>query len=196
MDARLHLSNFLNCHAHVQDVQSLPGVKSILLIGVGTGLEVAVLRWLGYEVSTFDNARGVMPDYRGDVRDMRRLSGRYFDCVIASHVLEHVPADNLNRILKDFARISKYALIYLPVNGKQLRMQFHCWSCILDLPGPKKDPDHYWELQSWRRAEWLRRFEQHFTVMRHYRNQDWPASYNFVLQSKGGALCGVSFGNT
>jgi hypothetical protein len=183
---RLNLANFLNAHAHYRDLQEIQdSITNILLIGIGTGLEVNVLRDVGYNVLTFDHDKTKKPDYCGDVRNLDKFGFKSYDCVIASHVLEHMSAWYLPRMLDTIAGMTRYALIYLPVMGKQLRWRVHRWQGVIDLPGRRKDPEHCWEIgYGFTRLGLKRLMEEHFTVLKHYRNQDWPASYNFVLQTK------------
>jgi len=116
----LNLSNFINAYYKYRDLNQCGNVKSILLIGPGQGLAVNVLRWRGFEVSTFDIDTTFNPDYVGSVHDLKEFSNGQFDVVIASHVLEHLAVPYLESSLKEISRVGHFALIYLPVAGRHL----------------------------------------------------------------------------
>lgn len=184
---KLSIEHFANAHAHLRDVGGLPCIQSILVIGPGLGLDVAVLRWAGYKVMTMDNDPRTCPDWLGSVEDgVPHLL--QFDCIIASPVLEHIALALLPRILTMIAARCRYALIYLPMHGKQLKLTLHKYAYIVDLPiGPNKDPQHYWEIGNGATVPTLTALlGERFTILRQYRNREWPASYNFVLKTKGG----------
>jgi hypothetical protein len=161
-----------------------------------------VLRWKGYDVTTFDIDRTFQPDHVGSVHDMRGIGDRAFDAVIASHVLEHLAVPYLDRALGEIARVGRFALIYLPVAGRhgQIRLtpgvRGWSWSGMWDLFNPFHRPDgvnpryrenqHFWEIgmRGHRVKDVTRRLDRHFEVLAAYRNPDWIYSYNFVLRSR------------
>ncbi|MFT3858149.1 MAG: methyltransferase domain-containing protein [Aquabacterium sp.] len=200
--AQLNASNFMNAAAEYRDIQSLPHVRKILIVGPGQGLDAAILRWKGYEVSTMDIDEKFSPDHLGSVHDLHMFRDRQFDVVVASHVLEHLPVRYLDRSLAELARVGRYALIYLPVAGRHFQ-----WRVKADVKGLDKTffvdvfnyfhkPDgetarycagqHYWELgyRGFRVAQLRRRLAQHFEILNAYRNADWNPSYNFVVGPK------------
>jgi hypothetical protein len=199
---QLNLSNFVNSYYQYRDLQLCGDAKTILIIGPGQGLDTQVLRWRGYEITTFDIDATFKPDKIGSIHDLSMFSESRFDVVIASHVLEHLAVPYLERSLAEIARVGRYALIYLPVAGRhsQLRLRMDLkgldLSCIADLFNYFHKPDgvtrrycagqHYWEIgmRGFRKADVLQRLRRYFDVIEHYRNRDWNPSYNFVLRSK------------
>lgn len=92
-------------------------VKSILLIGVGDGIVVNVLRGLGYDVTTFDFDDNLKPDIVGSVCDIDTLINKKYDCILCCQVLEHLPFDKFEEIIKKFSNIAKEnVIISLPYN--------------------------------------------------------------------------------
>lgn len=198
----LHLSNFVNSYCQFRDINSCKGVKSILVIGPGQGLDTAVFRWRGYQVTTFDIDDTFNPDIVGSCHEMPMFANGQFDAVIASHVLEHLPEPYLDRAIAELARVADYALVYLPVSGRTFHLRFSPgilgidWSLLLDLRPFWHKPDgvasrycqgqHYWEvgLRGYRPKDLIRRFSGKFDVLNSYRNRDWTPSYNFVMHSK------------
>jgi SAM-dependent methyltransferase len=199
--AQLDRSNFINSYYQYRDAQVCKG-KRLLIVGPGQGLDTAIFRWKGYEVTTFDIDGTFRPDVQGSVHEMGFFADRQFDLVIASHVLEHLPVVFLDRALHELARVAPYAVIYLPVAGRhgQLRLTLGVrrigFEVRWDIFNPFARPDgrslrycegqHYWEVgrPGFRVRELKRRFEQHFTVISCYRNRDWLPSFNFVLAAK------------
>ena len=110
---QLHLCNFVNTYCQFRDLQLCGSVNRILIIGLGQGLDTQVLKWRGYEVTTFDIDKTFNPDVVGSVHDLSMFNDGSFDAVIASHVLEHLAVPYLDRCLSELARVGKYCLIYL-----------------------------------------------------------------------------------
>jgi SAM-dependent methyltransferase len=200
---QLNLSNFVNSGYQYRDIQSLPDVRTILVIGPGQGLDTAVFRWRGYDVTTVDIDDTFRPDHVLSVHDMALFKDRQFDAVIASHVIEHVAEPYLDPALSEIARVGRHALIYLPVGGRHFQIRFMPgilgidWSLIFDVFNYLDRPDgvtpryclhqHFWEIgrRGWRVKDVRGRLARHFEILSSYRNPDWNPSYNFVLKSKG-----------
>lgn len=198
----LHLSNFVNTYYQYRDLQRLKDCRKLLLVGPGQGLGTCVLKWRGYEVQTFDIDETFKPDHIGSVHDLSRFPNRKFDAVIASHVLEHLALPYLDRSLAEVARVARFALIYLPVHGRHMQLQFipgfHDLdlSFVTDVFNWLEKPDglnprymsgqHYWEvgMRGFRIRDLKRRFSSFFEVLDAYRNHDWLPSQNFVLKSR------------
>jgi len=200
--AELDLSNFVNAYYQYRDLQQLEGVNRILIVGPGQGFGTQVLRWRGYQVTTFDIDQTFHPDVIGSVHDMSSLKDKEFDAIVASHVLEHLPEPYLDSALREISRVGRYALIYLPVHGAhaqiRLRSNFRDidLSMILDLFNYFERPNgvtarymegqHYWEvgMRGFRKSDLIRRMARFFDVLGSYRNRDWLPSLNFIVCSK------------
>ncbi len=198
----LHLSNFINAYYQYRDVRALPDISKILIIGPGQGLDTVIFRWKNYDVTTLDIDQLFNPDFIGSVNDLSLFGNTSFDVVIASHVLEHLAEPYLDDCIAELARVARYSLIYLPVAGRhgQLRFRFDFkgfeFSWVWDLFNFFHRPNgltasycqgqHFWEIgrRGFRVGDLVRRFEQQFKILKHYRNLDWLPSYNFVLESK------------
>ncbi len=202
---RLDLSNFVNAHYQYRDLSERCSAGRVLIVGPGQGLETAVLKWRGYDVVTADVEPTFEPDVICSVHDLSIFASQSFDAVIASHVLEHVPPDLLDTAIGEIARVSRFALVYLPVRGRRIQMRVQSgfgaidWSFGVDLFNYFDKPlsgvrkymagQHYWEVgvRGYRVSQVRSRLERHFDVRRSYRNPDWPISWNFVLASKAAA---------
>ena len=200
--SRLSLCNFVNSYYQYKDLVSLGSVKNILLIGPGQGLETEILRWRGYNITTFDIDETFSPDIIGSVHQMDVFDTMQFDVVIASHVLEHMAESYLCKSLSEISRVGKHALIYLPVTGRHMQLRWIAGiksidlSFIADIYNYFSRPDgksprycggqHYWEIgfRGFRVKDMLNKFMIHFDIISHYRNRDWLPSYNFILRSK------------
>ncbi|MEW6292618.1 MAG: methyltransferase domain-containing protein [Pseudomonadota bacterium] len=199
---QLNLSNFVNSYYQYRDLQSLDGCRKILIVGPGQGLDTEILKWRGYEVQTFDIDETFHPDFIGSVHDLSQFSDQQFDAILASHVLEHLPATYLDAALKEISRVGRYALIYLPVHGRHMQLRLIPGfkgidiSLIFNLFNYFRKPDglvprymagqHYWEIgmRGWRVRDVANRLSRYFQVKASYRNKDWLPSYNFILRSK------------
>lgn len=200
--SELHLCNFVNAYYQYRDLRALGGGKSLLMVGPGQGIETAILRWQGFQVTTFDIDDKFQPDVVGSVHDLGMFQAESFDAVVASHVLEHLPVTYLDQALAEIARVGRFALVYLPVHGRHLQFRLKPGfgdidkSAIIDLFNYMKNPtglqpdymagQHYWEvgMRGFRLHNLIGRFVRWFEVLQHYRNKDWSASHNFVLKSR------------
>jgi hypothetical protein len=198
----LNLSNFVNSCYQFKDIQGLPEVHRILIVGVGQGLDTTVLKWKGYDVTTFDIDAAFCPDFLGSVHDLHMFGDKQFDLVIASHVIEHLPIAYLDTALAELARVAQFALIYVPTAGRPVELRMSPGfadlrlSIVFDLynwflrPNPAKalfcGGQHYWELgrYGFSRRQLAKRLANHFEILRCYRNKDWLFSFNYVLRSK------------
>jgi hypothetical protein len=199
---QLNLSNFVNSYYQYRDLQTLSGIRRILVVGPGQGLDTQVFRWRGYEVTTLDIDDTFHPDVTASVHDMHMFEDGQFDVVIASHVIEHQAEPYLDSSLAEIARVGRYALIYLPVAGRHFQIRFMPGvlsvdkSILFDVFNWFHKPDgvtarycekqHFWEIgmRGWKVKDVLRRFDSQFHVLSVYRNVDWTPSQNFVLCSK------------
>ncbi|MBI5450726.1 MAG: class I SAM-dependent methyltransferase [Gammaproteobacteria bacterium] len=199
---QLHLCNFVNAYYQYEDIQSCGNVKKILIIGPGQGLDTNIFKWRGFEVTTFDIDETFRPDVIGSAHDLSMFGEKNFDVIIASHVLEHLPIPYLDQCLAEFARVSAYSIIYLPVAGRHFQFQIKLdvkgitLSFMFDLFNFLHKPDgvtarycqgmHYWEMgmRGFTSGALARRFSNHFSIVKNYRNKDWNPSYNWILKSK------------
>jgi hypothetical protein len=199
---QLDLCNFVNSYYQYRDLLRCGSCHSVLLVGPGQGLDTVVLRWRGYDVTTFDIDSTFAPDVLGSVHAMPQFADAQFDAVIASHVLEHLPEPYFDRALEEIARVGRHALVYLPLTGRRLHARLMPgfkgldFSLFVDIYNYLHRPDgvtarycqgqHFWEvgMRGYRVRDVRRRLERHFDVLEAYRNRDWAGSMNFVLRSR------------
>lgn len=198
---QLNLSNFVNTYYQYRDLNSLQNVRRVLIVGPGQGLDLCVLKWRKFDVTTFDIDKTFCPDHLGSVHDLSVFKIQQFDAVIVSHVLEHLPVTYLDQAVAELARVARYALIYLPVAGRHGSLRFRpgllgvSWSIVWDFFNPYHRPDglqpryregqHFWEvgMRGFRVRDLRTRFQSSFEIVSEYRNYDWIYSYNFILRS-------------
>lgn len=203
---QLNLSNFINSYYQFRDLQQFEDCHKVLIVGPGQGLDTQILKWRGYQVTTLDIDDTFLPDYVGSIHDMSMFADGEFDIIIASHVLEHLALPYFNQALGEIARVSRHALIYLPVNGLHLQIKFipglfgWNWSWILDICKWFRKPSdsvaqfmegqHYWEigLRGCSVKAISKRMQDYFELRCVYRNHDWLPSMNFVLSSRRHSL--------
>jgi predicted SAM-dependent methyltransferase len=198
----LHFSNFANAAYQFRDVQRLENVSKILIVGPGQGMETTIFRWRKFQVTTFDIDETFAPDIQGSVDNMPMFRDKEFDVLIASHVLEHLPPAYLDSALAEISRISRYALIYLPISGRVSSLRITpglrnwSWTFALHLFNWFGKPDankpkycgsqHYWEVgrAGFTEKEMRKRFAKKFEILNAYRNPDWLVSMNYVLRAR------------
>jgi len=199
----INLSNFVNSYYQYRDVGSCgDGVRRILVIGPGQGLDTAIFKWAGFDVTTFDIDETFKPDYIGSVHAMTMFGDKSFDVVIASHVLEHLALPYLDAAIDELARVAGHAIVYLPVAGRHAQVRLIPAvkgidvSLHFDLHNWLHKPDgvtarycggqHFWEIgmRGFRVKDVERRLARRFEVLNSYRNHDWSPSHNFVLRAR------------
>jgi ubiquinone/menaquinone biosynthesis C-methylase UbiE len=162
-----------------------------MIVGIGAGIEAAVLRHLGMNVFTVDIDPRLNSDVVASASDLP-FRDKSFDVVIASHVLEHLPFAYFDACLREIARTAHHALIYLPFAClvPELRLSVDpLFSRSLRLRIPlfwkqyKFDGQHYWEIgvRGYSLGRIKREIEKIFTVRNAYHSWGWRYSYNFVL---------------
>jgi ubiquinone/menaquinone biosynthesis C-methylase UbiE len=92
--------------------------KTVLEIGLGTGLVSSYLRSVGVEVTTLDINPKLKPDYVGSVLDLDVIiSDKKFDLVLCARVLHHLPYNSFSKAIEQISLISKKdAIVTLPVD--------------------------------------------------------------------------------
>jgi uncharacterized UPF0146 family protein len=87
---------------------------SILEIGVGSGFTAKYLRSRGFQVTTLDIDEEKKPDIVSNVVTFE--PHRKYDHVLAFEVFEHMPFDDLARVMQNFSgKIRKYLFISVPL---------------------------------------------------------------------------------
>lgn len=131
--------------------------KSVLEIGVGSGITAIMLRENGVKVTTLDNNPETHPDIMGDVLNLP-FKNSSFDMAVAFEILEHIPFSSFSPALKEMGRVSKNnVIISLPDHGKTLlRLTFKLpfineknWQLRIPAIDNKKywaPCGHHWEL--------------------------------------------------
>lgn len=86
------------------------GPRSILEVGVGTGITAFALRRVGVEVTTLDVQPGLAPDLVGDVRWIP-CADASFDVSCCCQVLEHLPLADLPAAIRELRRVTRWRLV-------------------------------------------------------------------------------------
>lgn len=190
------VKSFVHIFYQLRDVFSFSSRKRILVIGPGLGFEVVILKHLGFEVITLDINLEVKPDFIGSVDNMKCFSNKEFDIVICSHVLEHLPFEYFENSLQEIQRITKYALIYLPIAGLNFSFRIslpkindkyiNFYLPVFIFKTHKFDGEHYWEINThgYSKKKIREIIKKYFSIIKEYHNPEWRYSYNFVLSSK------------
>lgn len=90
--------------------------RRILEVGPGNGFVSNFLRSAGFEVITFDINQSLKPDVVGNLTEIdRHFPDSSFDLILCAEVLEHLPFELFETILKKFAVITReHVVITLP----------------------------------------------------------------------------------
>jgi len=191
---RIGLISFINANYQIRDCIRFSPEK-VLIIGGGAGLETAILRSWGIEVTVMDIDPDLSPDVIGSADDLSSFSENQFDVIIASHVLEHLPFQFFDQCLSEIARVGKHALIYLPFACIVPELRFAIeplfrrtvrFRIPLFWKTYQFNGEHYWEIgvKGYPLSRIRSSIAKKFTIIDDYHNWDWRYSYNFVLTSK------------
>lgn len=194
------LGSYVNAYYQVRDTLRYQP-NQILVIGVGVGLEPALLRHRFHcDVCTLDIDAGFEPDHVGSVHDMKMFTDEHFDVAVASHVLEHLPFSYFRDCLGELARVARHVIIYLPYGGRHLEckvilsqrfrytfgFRLPPWRRIDGENAVLQQSQHYWECGypgfSIRKISSI--MSEYFQIDDIYHNPDWKYSMNFLLTSR------------
>lgn len=190
---RLGLTNFVNASYQIQDCLRF-NPKRVLIIGGGVGLESAILRHFGIDVTLVDIDPMLNPDVVSSVDDLSMFDDKTFDVVIASHVLEHLPFEYFRQACKEISRVGRYTLIYLPFACLVPEIKFAVEPLFrktfrvrisLFWKKYKFNGSHYWEIgvRGYSLSRIRKQLAEFFFIIEAYHNWDWRYSYNFVLKA-------------
>lgn len=134
----------------------------VLLIGVGDGLTVQILKDIAPDISveTFDFDKELHPDITGDVRNLSKHTDATYDAIVCCQVLEHLEFSEFDNVLKEISRKLRRggtAVISLPDSGVGVRIQVKLPKMNINYSRSlcrfwKRDfifnGEHYWEINS------------------------------------------------
>lgn len=130
--------------------------KSVLEIGVGSGIVSETLKKMGVDIKTVDIDYGLNPDVKGDVKKLP-FENKSFDVVLVAEVLEHIPFGNFIDALNEIARVSKNGIVitlphfhqFAPSIALKIFPFVPRFKKVFPITFPiehKFDGQHYWEI--------------------------------------------------
>jgi hypothetical protein len=171
--------------------------KTALIVGLGDNIVYEILtRVGGGKFYTFDFDKNLHPDFEGDVVNIDGILGeRKFDVILCCQVLEHLPYEKFEDILRQMERHADNVIISLPCSAMQygfkvklpliktvkVNIYIHKFFKRYKFNG-----EHYWEIgtRGYTRRSILRSMKKFFTVEKWY-----VAPYNwyhvfFILRKR------------
>ena len=138
---------------------------NILVIGVGDGIVIDILKKYGRNVTTLDFDSKLKPDVTGSVTEIDKLVDGKYDAILCCQVLEHIPFgefEGIIRMIKDKLNKSGIFILSLPncsiqwkINLKVPKMPVLDKRILTKKPFQKdwdieKDGfgEHYWEINA------------------------------------------------
>lgn len=174
--------------------------KSVLEVGVGTGIVADALRRMGVTVKCLDIEPSLNPDILGSVLDIP-VADDTFDVACCCQVLEHLPFDDFPKALQELARVSTRGVV-LSLPDQDRRVEFtlalpklgrRTFELSLgrlrphELPAARRaEMGHHWEIGF--KGFPLRRVRAHIgraglRIERSWRVPEWPWHHFFLLRS-------------
>lgn len=172
-------------------------IKTVLVIGQGDNIVPYILKSQDVEVDTFDLVKDMNPTYVGNVMEIEAIITKKYDCILCSEVLEHLPFDHFDNILKQLNKIAqKRIVISLPVFGLSgfIRVKapkYIDFGIIIAVPFYKLGhkvmcSEHYWEINAkgTHKKDVEKVLNNNFDMINHYRVKDVPYHMFYILEPK------------
>lgn len=149
-----YISRWSSYFYQIREILELK-TKNVLEIGVGDGvLRDYMKNNADIEYTSVDLNEGLKPDIIGTVEKIS-LADNSFDAVCVFEVLEHLPFEKFEKILKELKRVSRqYVIISLPHFGPPVKLLIKI-PCLKEFKMSFKIPfykkhvfggEHYWEV--------------------------------------------------
>ena len=149
----VHKGRWVSYWHQIKEVLNLKP-QSVLVVGIGDGIVIDVLKKQIEKVKTFDIEKDLNPDILGSIDNMP-LADNSFDIILCAEVLEHLPFEKFEKCLSELKRVArKYVVLSLPHFAPQLKLNFKIpiikeVKIAIKIPFPKKhkfNGQHYWEI--------------------------------------------------
>lgn len=102
--------------------------SSVLEIGVGNGFVSHFLKSAGIEVITFDINSNLNPDVIGNLIEIDQyFQPKSFDLILCAEVLEHIPFEYFEVILKKFKTISRMNVVITLPRRHRILLDFRAY---------------------------------------------------------------------
>lgn len=174
------LSRFISYFYQIKIVKELKPEK-ILEIGIGNRTVSNYLKWHGFNLVTCDFDINLNPDYLCDIRETS-FKNNSFDLVMSYEVLEHMPFEDFESILKELNRISKKnVIISIPYHNSYFEIIFKnpiiknlfkkdFIDIFFRIPIDRNElpKDHYWEMgkKGYSRRKIKKILEKYFIIVK------------------------------
>lgn len=161
-------------------VSARPG--DVLIVGKGSGIVEKTLEEFLPDVrlTTMDIDETLQPDIISDIRSMP-FGDNSFDVILCCQVLEHIPFEDLEGVIRDFQRITRdRVIISVPHKRKHIKIEIDMpflrqKRLILKYPfnkGTIESRQHYWEInRGVSRHEFESLLKKYFKIDRTYLNE-------------------------
>jgi len=130
--------------------------KSVLIVGVGDNIVATILKQYGVKVTTFDFDNTLHPNIIGNVVHIKEiLQEQRFDVLLCCQVLEHLPYEYFEKIIKQFSEIANNVIISLPYSSTYFKVDIKIprikeRRILLNIHNGHKlfkhNEEHYWEI--------------------------------------------------
>lgn len=177
----------------ISEIQEL-APKSVLEVGIGSGILRANLRQLAVAITSVDIDSDLKPDYVASVECLP-FHDVSFDVVCAFQVLEHIPYERSLKAFSEMARVSSdFVIISLPNARTIWRYLFHVPKLGLlsfgisrpevRAPMHSFDGQHYWEIgkRGFSVNKVIKDFSDIMTLVKSYRVNEYPYHHFFVFR--------------
>ena len=144
-----------NSYWHQLELVAATKARTVLEVGVGSGVVARELKSRGVQVTTVDIASDLQPDVVGSVTVLP-FEPNSFDCVLAAEILEHIEFKDVSQALSEIALVTrKSVVISIPHPGWVFSISyklplFPLVRLMSQIPFFWKthtfNGEHYWEL--------------------------------------------------
>ena len=130
--------------------------RSVLVIGIGDGAVMRLLKDYVTDIKTFDIDPELNPSFLGNISEIDQIVTNKFDVILCCQVLEHIPFELFNKILANLSQLSRHMVIFLPychhniiniiIGLPKLKLKSFQLSIPKFYKGWKFNSEHYWEM--------------------------------------------------
>lgn len=188
------LDNFISYYNQMNLIRK-HNKGTILEIGCGNSTLKNYLLNHKINIKTLDHNKKLKPDYVGDIRKLP-FKKDSFDTIVIFEVLEHLPFEELNKVLKELCRVCKDKVIisipYVSINisgevkliPKTKPLRFNIKLCEGFFKEHIFDGEHYWEMgkKGYSKEKVEKVLKKHFNMIEEYNDNLNTYHYFYILK--------------
>lgn len=183
-----HINRWNSFYYQIKEILNL-NPKTVLEIGLGSGILKGILIKEGIEYYSGDFNKELNPDFLIDVKKMDLK--KKFDLVVAFQVLEHLEYKYFTKSIENMLKhTNKKVIISLPYFGPYLDIRLKLFPFInlnifkkFNYPNKLKHDEHFWEIgrKNYPIKKIIKDISKVANIDKRYICKEYPYHYFFIL---------------